>query len=227
MNTQDEQREEWECSRCKVKKQASQFGRERRAKNGLTSECKACRSVARWGKQSTPASRAAGRAWNAAQREERHNNPSPALVAKYHYQGMKERGNSTRPAYAEVKCLISEDEFLKWVEARWDEYMTLHGAWKAEGFPKRLSPTVDRLDSKLHYQADNIRWLPFGTNAALGARAPRRRPTACMRGHEYNSINTQFYPAGNRRCRVCDRDRVRRRYWLNKGINITLNDDKA
>lgn len=37
------------------------------------------------------------------------------------------------------------------------------------------------------------------------------RPTHCKNGHEYNEKNTRTKPSGYRECRICDRDKSRRR----------------
>ena len=37
------------------------------------------------------------------------------------------------------------------------------------------------------------------------------RPTHCKQGHEFNEKNTRTYPSGYRECRVCDKEKSRRK----------------
>lgn len=48
------------------------------------------------------------------------------------------------------------------------------------------------------------------THAENVRRVPRTPPAACPRGHPYDERNTYTYPNGNRRCRACNRDFMRR-----------------
>jgi hypothetical protein len=68
-----------------------------------------------------------------------------------------------------------------------------------------------------HLEAVTPRENTLRSNAITAIQA---RQTHCKRGHDI-SVEENIYRKGNhRRCKVCERRRVSRRYWLKKRTNI-------
>jgi len=59
-----------------------------------------------------------------------------------------------------VRLEISKDEFYKWCDLHEKEILSL--------YTDTSSPSVDRIDSNLHYSLDNIRIIPWKENQILG-----------------------------------------------------------
>lgn len=88
------------------------------------------------------------------------------------YRNMKSRVEGVQKLKAhlyEGKELISKDEFKEWANSK--EYQDMYQIWKDSDFDRRLSPTVDRIDSSLGYIVDNMRWLTHSENSSLGAKS--------------------------------------------------------
>lgn len=111
--------------------------------------------------------------------EKRRENPTVETITEYHYHGIKDRGGRTTKVYKDIECRISKGEFKAWVKENWNEYLEIHKVWASAGFPKGLAPTVDRIDSKQHYQKDNIRFLSFSENASRSNLGKARPTPSC------------------------------------------------
>lgn len=60
--------------------------------------------------------------------------------------------------------------FLVWATAD-ERYSKLFYIWKEKGFPRKLAPSIDRIDNKRGYELDNLQWLTRednGRKAAIG-----------------------------------------------------------
>lgn len=79
------------------------------------------------------------------------------LVSKiYNNQKMVVRKNGRAlPTY-------SKEELEDWLMSQ--NFMELHNSWANAGYPKELSPSVDRLDNNVSYTLDNIRLVTFAEN---------------------------------------------------------------
>lgn len=84
------------------------------------------------------------------------------------YAHMKARveGRCTNHSNAHGKELMSRDEFFAWCKD-WQnlvDFITVYMQWAEEDFNPWLSPSVDRIDNRRGYVADNIQWLATGHN---------------------------------------------------------------
>jgi hypothetical protein len=59
-----------------------------------------------------------------------------------------------------IKVIWSFEEFIQWWNDNFKRYETI--------LERGLTPSIDRIDSKKHYEASNCRWLPNNVNSALG-----------------------------------------------------------
>jgi len=77
------------------------------------------------------------------------------------YQSMRER--ATRKSLP----LLPINEF-KLLASRSEKLQELHQAWVLSNFDRNLSPSVDRIDNKLGYIADNIQFITHSDNVKKG-----------------------------------------------------------
>lgn len=87
------------------------------------------------------------------------------------YRNMKSRISGIQKNKAHLykgKSLLSKDSFYKW-SLKSEEYLTLHSTWVLSNHCYKLAPSIDRVDSSLGYQENNIRWITQSENSRLGA----------------------------------------------------------
>lgn len=64
--------------------------------------------------------------------------------------------------YAGKELLLRED-FYRWANES-PRFHALFAEWEASGYERRLSPSVDRVNSERGYTIDNMEWVPFHEN---------------------------------------------------------------
>lgn len=87
------------------------------------------------------------------------------------YFSMKCRVKGTTPKYKRLYrnlSIISKEEFFAWSKSS-TEFLRLFKTWSACGWPTRLSPSVNRIDSSKGYTLDNIEWITHSQNSGLSA----------------------------------------------------------
>lgn len=130
-----------QCTKCKQNKEASEYFKDSRTKNGLYSACKVCHGETRLG------SFARARI-----------DPTPRTVAAAHYKAIINRLTYGR-AYKNRRCTFSIDGFEKWFTERWEQYMTMYEEWETNDFTRKFAPTIDRIDTLKDYSISNIQLL--------------------------------------------------------------------
>lgn len=66
--------------------------------------------------------------------------------------------------------LMEREEFYEWAISD-QTYKQLFDSWVYSDYEFRLTPSIDRIDSKEGYVLGNIRWLPHWENSQRGASA--------------------------------------------------------
>ena len=51
------------------------------------------------------------------------------------------------------------------------DFNSLYDDWVYSGFDKKLSPSIDRIDTSKGYTLDNMRWLTHSENSSIGAKS--------------------------------------------------------
>lgn len=67
----------------------------------------------------------------------------------------------------EGKELLSRDDFYDWAIDH-PEYNRLYDEWVASEYDRKLSPSVDRVDSTKGYRLDNMEWVTHSENSRRG-----------------------------------------------------------
>ncbi len=143
------------CSKCKQTKGRDKFYENKYKKNGLYSWCKECHVR------------------ETVRKRYRPNPKSIKGILLLRWQGINNRHGET---YRHVKVLISKKRFFEIMDN--DELKKLLHEWEISGYNTKKTPSVDRIDSKGHYEEGNIRWLTVSDNASLGAKGAPKKPIA-------------------------------------------------
>lgn len=86
------------------------------------------------------------------------------------YRNMKSRVTGVQKLKKhlyEGKSLLSRDEFYEWSENN-QTFHDLFKVWEDSGYERRLTPSVDRVNSALGYELNNMEWIPFHENCRRG-----------------------------------------------------------
>lgn len=95
------------------------------------------------------------------------------------YRNMKSRVSGVQKLkyhlYAD-KSLIDKEVFYNWALSNKD-FHCLFDEWELSGYQRRLTPSVDRIDSELGYELSNIEFVPFYVNCSRGAKSKNKKHT--------------------------------------------------
>ena len=88
------------------------------------------------------------------------------------YRNMKSRilgiQKAKRHLY-EGKYLLPKEEFYEWAKNS-PQFMVLFDKWVKSGYDRKLSPSVDRIDSSKGYTIENMEWVTHSENSRRGTR---------------------------------------------------------
>ena len=51
------------------------------------------------------------------------------------------------------------------------EFHSLFSDWEKSNYNRKLTPSIDRIDSKKGYLIDNVQWITFSENCSRGAKS--------------------------------------------------------
>ena len=86
------------------------------------------------------------------------------------YRNMKSRtaGIQKKKAHLyEGLTLLDKELFYDWALSS-DEFHQMFKDWEDSGYDRRLTPTVDRIDSSIGYELHNMQWLTHSENSRKG-----------------------------------------------------------
>ena len=84
------------------------------------------------------------------------------------YRNMQSRTNGIqwRKAHLyEGLQLLPREDFYKWALAQ-EEFHTMFTEWEVSNYNRKLTPSVDRIDSSEGYALSNMRWLTHSVNSS-------------------------------------------------------------
>jgi len=118
-------------------------------------------------------------AWQRQRRALTHNSdtkkyektPNGFLMRMYRNMQSRTLGIQWRKAHLyKGKGLLYREEFHEWAITHPDFWL-LFNKWVDSQYDRRLTPTVNRVNSKLGYFIDNMEWITHSENSRLGAKS--------------------------------------------------------
>lgn len=67
------------------------------------------------------------------------------------------------------KELLTRESFYKWAKSS-NTFKSLYTEWVKSNYSRKLTPTVDRVDSSKGYELVNMEWVTHSENSRRGAR---------------------------------------------------------
>lgn len=84
------------------------------------------------------------------------------------YSGMKSRVEGRGPVAGRHLYtglgIMPKEEFVAWATAD-AVYRALHAAWVKSAYERKLSPSIDRIDTQRGYVRGNVQWLTLSDNS--------------------------------------------------------------
>lgn len=148
--------EQIRCNFCGESKPKDQFTKNRSIKRGCNLECKVCKNK----KQKTY--RDTGNNINTKMYEK---TKKGYLVRTYRNMKSRVSGVLKKKSHLyEGLNILDKEVFYKWAldDATFNE---LFDNWVSDGYDRKLSPSIDRIDSTRGYDEDNIQWLTHSENS--------------------------------------------------------------
>ena len=139
------------CTRCKIRKTNDHFGKDRNTRHGFQSNCRECRAEIRQTSRRTKI----------------------GLIARIYNceQGCSRLRGHKQPAY-------SAEELKEWAFSQ-PLFHDLYNDWSSAGYPRMLSPSVDRIDDDVGYKISNIQLMTWRENESKGHKS-LRTGSACI-----------------------------------------------
>lgn len=71
------------------------------------------------------------------------------------------------------KYLLEKEEFYQWAKSN-SKFFILFAEWQSSGFDRKLTPSVDRIDSSKGYFLGNMEWVTHSENSRRGGCSKKR-----------------------------------------------------
>jgi len=87
------------------------------------------------------------------------------------YRNMQSRTSGVQKSKAHLYkglYLLPREEFYLWAKNN-NEFSELFNEYELAGYPMKLAPTVDRVDSSLGYELSNMEWVTHSENSRRGS----------------------------------------------------------
>jgi len=156
------------CFKCKQSKSPTEFHQDRRAKDGLNTYCKSCKSVY----NQNPDSKLKRRLYSRTEKARNYHKEylktrKGYLTAKY--VSMKSRvdgrgSKHNRHVYAGLP-ICTKEEFIEWSIQDLD-FIRLFSEYDRGVTELKQAPSIDRIDSTNGYVLGNMQWLSLSDNAS-------------------------------------------------------------
>lgn len=171
-----------QCTACKLIKSLKNFYNQKRGKYGKHSSCKEC-----YNEKIKPYQK---KYWTSDKRKQKRQQKIRTFdgVIQVRWESIANGRKSL--GYENIKTLLTKEEFLSTVG---DEFKQLYQNWKESNFQYRLTPSIDRIDPRKHYEIGNIRWITQGENASLGARSKRLTRQKAIAKYSKDGVLIQIY----------------------------------
>ena len=82
---------------------------------------------------------------------------------RYYDMSYRVEGKARNSVTAVGKPILDKEDFIEWSMYNVD-FLLLFKRWKAAGYPKDLSPSIDRIDNDKGYTLNNMQWITWKAN---------------------------------------------------------------
>ncbi len=154
------------CIRCGVEQSIDEFRPQKQTKDGHANQCRLCLNEIQRDKRK--------RDGNAiTHRYEK--TPKGFLMREYRNMQSRITGIQKQKAHLYLgKHLLCREEFYKWAIFHVD-FVLLYTKWVHSGYDRKLTPTVDRIDSDRGYEISNMEWVTHSENSRRGTESRERK----------------------------------------------------
>ena len=148
------------CVICNEEQSIEEFRLQPQTKDGRANQCRLCRNKHQREKRK--------REGNVITRRY-EKTPKGFLMREYRNMQSRVTGVQKQKAHLYFgKELLPRDEFYNWAIFHAD-FVLLYGKWVNNGYDRKLTPTVDRIDSDKGYCLSNMEWVTHSENSRRGA----------------------------------------------------------
>lgn len=154
------------CSRCKISKPQIDFYKAKKT-GYFFSWCKTCHANYCSSKETRPSRKQINRL-----------NKENIVTSRWREIRLRAREGSNVKGYSEIRVLMSKEDFF--LQMNNSKLALLYDNWKKSEFEYRLTPSLDRIDPRGHYQLNNIRWVTLAENAKFARKGGRAKPIKQM-----------------------------------------------
>lgn len=100
--------------------------------------------------------------------------PNGFLMRLYRNMESRIKGVQKEKAHLYIgKYLLPREDFYTWAKTSYT-FWFLWEQWKAANHDRKLTPTVDRIDSSIGYDQVNMEWVTHSENSRRGAVSKKR-----------------------------------------------------
>jgi len=148
-----------QCFKCKETKTLNNFYKHPETLDGHVGKCKNCNKV--------------DVKVNYSKKKEFYNEYdknrqkySIKRIFDHRFNGIQKRSSkkSKRKYFVTGKKVLSRLEYDKWCKNNMKDFNTIYKNWVNSNFDFKLSPSIDRIDSKKSYLPENMQWLSKSDN---------------------------------------------------------------
>jgi hypothetical protein len=148
------------CINCGNEYPLTEFRKQPQTKDGYANQCRLCRNEHQRNKRKIQGNEIT----------HRYEKTIDGFLMR-EYRNMQSRVTGVQKKKAHLylgKELLPRDAFYEWALCN-PNFMYLFIMWEDGGYNRKLTPTVDRIDSSGGYTLDNMEWVTHSENSRRGS----------------------------------------------------------